>query len=65
MEAPLQRERRGSAHVMAAFHDAAINQEILREKAAPLDNVNDLGGRTQPIMESLRSTLEIERLVLV
>jgi len=50
---------------MAAFHDAAIDQEILREKAAPLDNVNDLGRRTQPIMESLRSALEIERLVLV
>ena len=61
----MQRERRGTAHVMAAFRDAAINQEVLREKAAPLDNVNDLGGRTQPIIESFRSAFEIERLVLI
>jgi hypothetical protein len=65
MEAPLQSERRGGAHVVVTFYDAAIHQEILSEKAAPLDNVNDLGGRTQPIMEGVRSALEIEGLVLV
>jgi hypothetical protein len=65
MEAPLQSERRSSAHVVVTFHDAAIHQEILSEKTAPLNNVNDFGGRTQPIMEGVRSALEIEGLVLI
>jgi hypothetical protein len=50
---------------MTAFHDAPIHQEVLGEKAASLDNVHDLSGRTQPIVKGLRSAGEIEWLVLV
>ena len=50
---------------MASFHDAPIHQEVLGEKAASLDNVHDLSGRTQPVMKGLRSAGEIEGLVLI
>jgi len=50
---------------VVSFHDAAIHKEILREKAASLDNVDDLGRRTQPVMKSLRGARKIEGFVLI
>jgi len=65
MQAPLQHESYGGAQIVVSFHDAAIHKEVLREKAASLDNVDDLGRRTQPVMKSLRGARKIEGLVLI
>jgi hypothetical protein len=65
METPLECESHGRAGVVATFHDAPVHEVVLREQAAPLDNVDDLGRCTEPIVECFRGTREIKRLVLV
>ncbi len=65
METPLEHETCSGARIVVSFYDAAVHKEVLREKTASLDNVNDLGRRTQPIMKSLRSARKIEGFVLI
>jgi len=65
MEPPLQSERRSRTGKVGSFHDAAIHEEVLREEAASLDDVDNFDRRAQPIMKGLSSAREIEGLVLV